>query len=264
METAAELFANFSKENDPDRAHEVLRRLVVDARMKRVWAEIYRKKRHRSTEEFLHEADTASLEALGRSLEPKWTNQDRAAQALLSQAFRTALDEEPVLRSNATAKMKDLRNAASLVRSIAARLQSHGLNDRAFDLAAIADHLDDEGEGNVAAGYFRGTRDARVRSFVLSFSWKTFWLFGDALYGTVGNVTNAVFNRSDMTGIKVREMLRNTCSHLPWWRHRAGKNRGGMGPWKAELTLIREWRRANSAETTTQSQKKPSPERHAH
>jgi hypothetical protein len=45
IEIAEQLYGELATERDPNKAEEILRRLVSDYRMKRVWSELYRKKR---------------------------------------------------------------------------------------------------------------------------------------------------------------------------------------------------------------------------
>ena len=48
--------------------------------------------------------------------------------------------------------------------------------------------------------------DPKIRTFI--FSLPTEVLFDKPLYGTIAQITNVVFHRTDMTGSKVREMVR--------------------------------------------------------
>ena len=150
IEAANQLNDELAKEKDPTKAVQVLSRLVSDPLMKRVWQEVYRRKRirHQSSEEYLNPASTnvsrtaafprqASdfrerggeenvhnaelLEAEAAIIEsesdpifyPPWSAQDRAAQLLLRQAYRTALDNTPVYLSHLEAKTNDLRKIAT-------------------------------------------------------------------------------------------------------------------------------------------------------
>ena len=58
VEAAERLYAQLASEQDPAKAEKILSQLTSDLRMKRVWDELYKKKRseHQATDEFLHAA----------------------------------------------------------------------------------------------------------------------------------------------------------------------------------------------------------------
>jgi hypothetical protein len=54
----------------------------------------------------------------------------------------------------------------------------------------------------------RNKGDIELRLFVADMVITTTTLFEKELYGTIANIANAVFERDDVTGATVREMLR--------------------------------------------------------
>ena len=54
----------------------------------------------------------------------------------------------------------------------------------------------------------RNKGDIELRAFVADMVITTTTLFETELYGTIANIANAVFERSDITELTVREMLR--------------------------------------------------------
>jgi hypothetical protein len=161
---------------------------------------------------------------------PRWTRQERAAQILLQHAYRTALDDEPVFRSSLIIKTNDLRRVAKEMQKGAEILQSHNLTHEAGKLKNFGEEIEEE--ANNEDPYFdpetgqstdsprfpyidnpwvlvRGTADVPVRSFVICLSITTVNLFGKALYSTLANIANVVFERDDVTDGSVREILRS-------------------------------------------------------
>ena len=116
---------------DPTHAREMLERLITAPLMKRVWDELYRRKRNSGEEQFCnpacltHATDAAAyrekarmlrakggeknvrdatllefeaqvIEKLpGRNLDPAWSEQDHAAGLLFRAAYRASLDRNP-------------------------------------------------------------------------------------------------------------------------------------------------------------------------
>lgn len=266
IEAANQLNDELAKEKDPTKAVQVLSRLVSDPLMKRVWQEVYRRKRirHQSSEEYLNPASTnvsrtaafprqASdfrerggeenvhnaelLEAEAAIIEsesdpifyPPWSAQDRAAQLLLRQAYRTALDNTPVYLSHLEAKTNDLRKLAQELLTRVEILQAYHLDQEARKLKKLVEEIEEEAENidpyldpqagqRLARPRFphiddpwvivRKTPDVQMRSFVMDLTIITLQLFGKSLHGTLANITNVVFDRKDVTDERVRELLR--------------------------------------------------------
>jgi hypothetical protein len=273
-EVGKQLQAELAKEKDPAIALEVLSRLVASPCMRRVWQELYRKNRHQGTKEFLHRAclthasgaaanrqqagelrkkggainerDAKLLEAEAALLEteaeepadPRWTEQDRAAQLFLWHAYRTALDCEPVYLSDIHAKMEELQGSADLLRKLAATLKRYGMRREAKKLKDIAEDCKDEAwiidPSDHHAGAHQGgerslfspapddpwiltrqTDHDHLRTYVIILSLTTESIFRKPLYGTLTNVTNAVFRPQELITVeRVREILRVANSRL--------------------------------------------------
>jgi hypothetical protein len=286
VEAANELSDQLTKERNPSKALEILSRLVSDPLMKRVWQEVYRKRRVRH-QPLLRPLQEVSLGNAGRYLQvpsneylnfaltnasraaalrrqasdirnnggendgqgaellegeaaiiedqfdplihPQWSKQDRAAQLLLWHAYRVALDYEPVYLSDLETKAKCLRKDVKDLLTGVQVLQSHDLINEATKLKKLADGIEDEADNTdpyidperslqLTSPRFphiddpwvvvRETPDVQMRSFVISLSITTIQLFGKPLYRTLANITNAVFDREDVTDERVRELLR--------------------------------------------------------
>ncbi|MCG2633233.1 hypothetical protein L6654_42755 [Bradyrhizobium sp. WYCCWR 13023] len=149
----------------------VLSRLICDPRMKVVWQELYKTKRnekYETTDIFLHpahvshlswaaeyrkqalelrkkggeeneravkllEAEAAAEEGIEDfGADPRWSEQDRAAQLFLRQACRSAIDIEPVYLSEIQTTVAKLRTVAAGLRTLMIRrtiLRSDGRMD---------------------------------------------------------------------------------------------------------------------------------------
>jgi hypothetical protein len=126
-------------------------------------------------------------------------------------------------------RTEDLRKLVRDFQSGVLILQSYKMDREARKLSKLAEAIDQEADGGDP--YFdpltgqrlersrfphlddpwvivRDTCDAPMRSFVISLSIKTMGLFGKALYTTLANITNVVFDTADVTEERVRELLR--------------------------------------------------------
>jgi hypothetical protein len=256
VEAAERLYAQLASEQDPAKAEKVLSRLTSDPRMKRVWDELYKKKRfeHQATDEFLHaasvtnashaaasrqraselrkaggadnqrdadllEAEAAVLESEGDPpTDPRWSEQDRAAQFLLHHAYRAVLDFKPVFLSDVVANVNTLRSLAERLRKDAAILRSLDLELNARKLDEIASDCDEEAwnidpsrlePGDDPWIITRRTGDIRLKTFIIDLSIPTVSMFGKYLYSTLATVANVVFASNNVTHEKVREILRS-------------------------------------------------------
>jgi hypothetical protein len=257
VEAAERLYAQLASEQDPAKAEKVLSRLTSDPRMKRVWDELYKKKRfeHQAADEFLHaarvtnashaaasrqraselrkaggadkqrdadllEAEAAALESEGDPpTDPRWSEQDRAAQFLLHHAYRAALDFKPVFLSDVVANVNTLRSLAERLRKDAAILRSLDLELNARKMDEIASDCDEEAwnidpnrlePGDDPWIITRRTGDIRLKTFIIDLSIPTVLLFGKYLYSTLATVANVVFASNNVTHEKVREILRSS------------------------------------------------------
>ena len=166
----------------------------------------------------LLESEAALLENEGDpAADSKWSEQDRAAQHFFNHVYRAALDSVPVFLSDIHAKIEKLRRVAESLEKQAAKLESLGMNAKAQSLREVASNCDDEA-GNLDSRRLepgddpwiiaRNRKDPKVRALVADLFIAARMCFGSSLYGTLATVANVVLSRDDMTGPKVREMLR--------------------------------------------------------
>jgi hypothetical protein len=254
---AERLCADIPAEQHPGKAQEILSRLTSDERMRRVWDELYKKKRdhHHTPESFYHpacvthkslaarcrrsareirkkggpnnerEAKTWDKEAEMYESKPDpyvglgWSEQDIAVQLFFWHIYREALDGTPVFFSDLKSKQRKLQGIADQLRKCAETSVLLGEPILAEKLIENATDYNDAARIVLAEEFKPGiddpwiiTRrrgrefDPKIRTFI--FSLPTEVLFDKPLYGTIAQITNVVFHRTDMTGSKVREMLR--------------------------------------------------------
>ena len=156
---AKELWKTLPTQKDSAKAQQVLEQLIVNPLMKRVWEELYRKKRDESGQFFNpacltykseaaayrekarilrekggqdNKRDAEYLEVEAQIIErlpqqptnPKWNEQDHAVTTFLSRAYRAALYTEPVLAADVRAIANKLRGFATQLRDLSTVLQS--------------------------------------------------------------------------------------------------------------------------------------------
>jgi hypothetical protein len=253
VDAAVRLHAELTEENSGERLA-VLSRLISDPRMMLVWQELYKTKRddkHETTEESLYPARVTNLswakehrrqardlreqggeqnEAAAKLLEaeaaieeglgdfprdPRWSEQDRAAQLFLNQACRSAINIKPEYLADIQAKVAKLRKIAASLREQAVVLKSLGMKREARTLDEIAADCEDEArisEPNLETDdpwiITRERGDPKLRTYVVSLSIPTLTIFGTPLYGTLARVANVVFGLDTVKPEKVREWLR--------------------------------------------------------
>jgi hypothetical protein len=191
--------------------------------------------RERGGEENEHDAKLLEAEAaiieeeFDPLVRPPWSTQDRAAQLLFRHAYRTALDNKPVYLSDLVAKTNNLRKLVKELLTGVETLQSYHLDHAARTLKRLAEEIYAEAQNTdpyldpqiglqLARPRFphiddpwvivRETSDVQIRSFIIDLSITPLQLFGKSLYNTLANITNAVFDREDVTDGRVRELLR--------------------------------------------------------
>ena len=252
-EEAVRLYDQFATEN-PEESLAVLTRLVSDPRMQLVWQELYKTKRddkYEATGEFLYAARVTHSswaaehrkqarelrekggernESAARLLEaeaaieesiedppcdPRWSEQDRAAQLFLKHACLSAINIEPVYFSDIQAKVAKLRTVAVSLREQSIMLKSLGLKSEAQKLGEIAADCEDEAriaEPNLETNdpwlIIRDRGDTKLRTYIVDLSIAAVSIFGTPLYGTLATVANVVFGGKAVTAAQVRELLR--------------------------------------------------------
>jgi len=143
-----------------------------------------------------------------------WTEQDLGVQLFFWQAYYAALaTPKPTFFSKIKAEVAALRAAAKQLRAQAVKLQSHGIECAAlqqiaseFDSRARSEDRNPKTDDPLIIT--RQVKDVRLRTFVATLSIVTQQLLQDTMYGTIATITNVVFSRADITGSKVRDMLR--------------------------------------------------------
>jgi hypothetical protein len=188
----------------------------VAARNRLIAAELRKKPLKDASEVKFLEAEADMLERLGDPPAPRWSEQDRAVQLLLRHAYREYLDVRPVFLSDLKVKSDCYHKVARVFRQEADTFQSLGAEFEAEEFAALAHEYDKKAgnmlprEGDDPWIIPRQTKNVELRSFVIDLSITTKRLFGRELRGTLATVANVVFDRQDVTGSKVREMLRSS------------------------------------------------------
>jgi hypothetical protein len=228
-------------------SQQLLQRLISDDRMQTVWKELYRRKR--PSEDYFNPAivrpksianwlraqarDLASstdkrdqmdakaneVEAAGYVRDPEpppylSDEQDEGVFRFFRLVYGTALDAEPIYRSDLEQKAKELNAAFSSLSDLSerlARLDESKLSKRvrrtAEDVAFLAistsPSVDDFGV------LIRRSKDDQLRALITDLAKCAIVLFRKELYGTIATIGNVVLERTDLTGSKVREMLRS-------------------------------------------------------
>jgi hypothetical protein len=179
------------------------------------------------------ERDAKSFERAAQFIElspdepgdPRWSEQDRAAQSFLSRAYRGALYTDLQLLSDLRAKTNKLQEIAKKLRGLAKDLQSLGLvvtevyAQKLFDVALDCISDAQAMEPDPAAKAWLVTRmrgDTQRRTYVAKLAYATRLLFDKTLFNTMANVTNVVFSgknhdvgqKGEISEETVRDMLR--------------------------------------------------------
>jgi hypothetical protein len=192
---------------DSGQSFEVLSRLVSDERMKIVWGEIYERKRenYKTSEQFAHlatmthvaeatsmrrraiqkrqkgeddkakllEQEAAALERLqDPPSDPRWSEQDLAAQSFLRFAFYNAIDIEPVFLTDLKKRNELLQAVIDVLKTQSSALTSLGLADSAHQLEEIISDIDAE-VGNLVDLFTKDNSDIR-RQLILLISTQPF------------------------------------------------------------------------------------------
>ena len=238
-----------AEEENPAKAREVLSRLMSDERMKSVWKVLYTKShltgeykyrgrvtsasiatdlRQRARElrregPFINEREARTLEFEANLTEkiedlptdPRWSEQDRAAQILLFHIYKNALNTSPLFRADFEAKCKKLREISKSLQIHAKVLYSFKLHENAAVLEKIAANCENEARLNDPGTFDddpgiinRRSGDDHLRTFINALSFITLLIFRNHLYSSLAKIANVVFERDDVTKEKVREMLR--------------------------------------------------------
>jgi hypothetical protein len=239
VDEAKKIYVECLNEKQPIAVAEMLSKLISDVRMKRVWTELYRKKRggRKGADAFvnlvrtsllaterenaandirINRGDARACMAIHRRLELvlRWTEQDLGVQNLLWRIHSSATHMDPEYFSDIQIAEKALRGVAEQLKGVSERLRS---KIPALRLEAIvdtcscaADHLnvDPKTDDPWIIVRDRGINDARLRTFVANMSIAMKTCFGKEMCGTVATLANVVFERDDVSPSRVREMMR--------------------------------------------------------
>jgi hypothetical protein len=167
------------------------------------------------------EYEAALLEkAKDAPADARWSEQDRAVQLFFSSICEAALHCNPILLSDLKAKAKDIRDVAKRLR---AESPTKTIKEARI-LSELADDLEDEARDILpernpdGSKYKPGVDDPwivtrrrgnyEIRTFLADLMISTETLFATPLWGTIATIANVIFDRQDITRMKVREMFR--------------------------------------------------------
>jgi hypothetical protein len=164
----------------------------------------------------LLEREATTLEGMPETgIESQWSEQELALRILFTDAYDLALDIPPVVTvSEARQTMTDLWNTSICLREGATKLRELGMEDNALQVERIAASCEEEAywaepdEQLTPVVVHRDHGENSVRSYVAYLAGTTQRLFGKPLYGTLANISNVAFDRTDITDDRIHDMLR--------------------------------------------------------
>jgi hypothetical protein len=147
-----------------------------------------------------------------------WSEQDIGVQLFFWHAYVTALNHKPQFLSDLQNKETEFRKIADQLREQAEATERLGELSLAQKSTQLASEYDNAARNILPKGYKPGISDdpwiiirrrsPKVRTFVVNLSGAAMTIFYTSLYTTIAQITNVVFHRTDITGSKVREMVR--------------------------------------------------------
>jgi hypothetical protein len=145
------------------------------------------------------------------------THQDLAAVLFFDKAFRYAIDDVRVFTPSEIELARRVPNwVAERLEHDAAILRNFGLEEsEALSLERLAAKCRTRAllvkpEPHDPLLVRRHRADSNLRGYVISLTAANRKVFGKPLLGTVATTTNVAFGRTDMTGERVRQMVRGT------------------------------------------------------
>ncbi len=192
---------------------ELLCRLASDKRMKKVWRELYRKRRG-SLNEFLNPARQRDDEEIpwGQELMPfihDSKNQDLARRGFLCCAFSLGVSCSPLPKQD-NSRQKPFAQMAIRLRQDAQSLASLGFYEFAPDLEAMAVVCEKNINQPVPDTVVKRSRgDQVLRTYIFRLSKHCRANFGNWLPGTVATTAGVVFSK-EIAGRTVRDIMRAT------------------------------------------------------
>jgi hypothetical protein len=145
----------------------------------------------------------------------RWTEQDLGVQRFLWRIYHSDKKIEPIFLSEIKAEVAALRQAAERLRAEVATLQSlgircDGLEQIASECDAAARTRDRDPKVEDPWIITRKRGDPICRTLVVDIAGTTEGNLGTALNGIIAIIANVCLDRADLTGTKVRDMLRMT------------------------------------------------------
>jgi hypothetical protein len=242
---AKKIHAECLASDDPATAVEPLLKLISDIRMKRVWAELYRKKldgdgfvnqmcMYASSYAARAHEEAAALRAKGgyigeiqrleeeaticeRMYDPyplvrPWTEQDLAVQNLLWQIYHHARDTEPMYSPDIRIAVEALRQSASKLHGVAKSLKSNSIAERVWEVASCCEAA--AAATNVDLSMYPSMimrdceNDGQVRTFVCDVGSTIKGRTGKFMFGTVATLAKVIYSIDNLTSENVREIIR--------------------------------------------------------
>jgi len=239
---ARKLYAECLSRDDPLVAVEPLRKLISDIRMKRVWAELYKKQR--KSHQFANPIhiypslavarDKARLHLLQTQGGPvkdiqeiknlitineqisdpddallRWTEQEVGVQQIFWRVYLASINTDIRYFSDLQRLAKALSQSAKILNIAIDKLSSQTIAAEVKDISSRCEKL---------AGSFyitpdvivrnRGQYDVLLRTFIVNVNRIMFLYLRKEMYRTVATIANVVFDRDDLSGTNVREMIR--------------------------------------------------------
>jgi hypothetical protein len=186
---------------DDNPIYEVLKRLLVDQRMRRVWRELTKQKKDSATT-FVHSAK------LTWDFDNAADRQDTAIASLLYLAVNLAISDPTVM----TRREVEVQRRRFLDKTAAAFVQG--------DVAAARDHEVKAADWAAAAAtrtrlvVERDTGDSQARCFAILFADQCRRIFGSPLYGVTATVASVALGRK-LTARAVRNWVQYNSLSMP-------------------------------------------------
>jgi hypothetical protein len=143
-----------------------------------------------------------------------WSEQNLGVQLFFWHVFHAALESKLEFLTDIKAAVQAFDNTAKDFRSLAEKLSSYFVSAKLREIALECEsaaggiNVDPKTDNPWIITRDRGINDAHLRTFVASVSITTQTLLNKNMYGTIATLANVVFGRDDISGRRVRGMLR--------------------------------------------------------
>jgi hypothetical protein len=218
----------------PGSQDDVMRRLATDPRMKQVWDELNKRQRENYLPtERLHYPSTlpAAIEswkamaaAQRKRAEEYAELGDEASAAMLERMAASAESRHRNVPPSEPSNEERHQIALAILFAVAVATYLDGARTvTQKNVESVIARLESAGKEQSAAGFRRQAGDPenarfistrhrtepRLEAFVERVGRTTTKLFGNPLYGVIATIANVAFEQSDLTGPKIRAMLRS-------------------------------------------------------